>query len=218
MKDTDILCRYVNHLGTSELFIPYLERKILPCNVPLPQMAKKISEIPESDFCELVADDKEKFPACKAKLMACSAFFGAMFNSPMIESHSREIKIREISSESLAKIVSACNSAELILKDYNEILELLALAEQYQMPEFKLDLLSFLETTPMDAFWHPTKCLNILTKVLETVPINNNTEKGRIATWIVNNWYESSILLEVEPILEYFEYYLDLSRLNFSHQ
>lgn len=220
------LCRYVRHLETDEAFyIPRLEKKNLPLKVPLPKMSEKLNKLSELDHCELVADDGKTFIACKARLMACSEFFKAMFNSSMMESNSKEIKIREISSQNLGNIVSACNSAEITLVNYDQILELLQITEQYQMPEFKLDLLSFLGTVPMGAFpaaglWG---CETIIQKVLETVSINSDEEKREIATWMVNNWerfenWKGEGLSVVSPILDFFEHYLDVTKINFSQQ
>lgn len=199
------------HTETSyEFYIPRLRRIQAPYKVPLPRMAEILSEIPEANYCELVADDGETFLVCEERLMTFSEFFRAMLNSSMTESRSCVVKIREIMSKNLEQIASACNHAEITLGSCDQILELLALSEQFLMPEFKLDLLSFLETLPMQNF----SCslghtLEPAKKLLGTISIIGDEEKRGIATWLVNNWDDYRFCdKDLLPFLDFFQYYL----------
>lgn len=180
-------------------------------------MATRVGGTEHVEDCELVADNGEKISACKRRLMIGSEFFDVMFSSSMMESKAREIKIREVPSELLTKIVSACTSATLILENFGQIPDLLSLSELYRMPDLKLDLLSFLSTLPMH-----TKRSDQLSKILESILVTTPEEKKLIATWIVNNWHWITVWDEKETryqsviqILEYFEHYLNLSEFEY---
>lgn len=155
----------------------------------------------------LVSDSGKKFPTHKIILSSNSDFFDLLFQSPMIESQNSEIPVREIPDEILEKIILSCYpNKSFAINSKHELHELLAYADQFQMPLLKSSLLQLLCSHSIGEE-DPEELLSYL----KGYNVASEAEKKVVAKWFVMNWDYSEIEELIQPFLSFFGDYFDLS-------
>lgn len=77
-------------------------------------------------------------------LAAASEYFSTMFTTDMIEKHQKEIKIKQVTGESLKLLVSFCYTGEIEIKSEN-VVDLLAAASMFRFEKIEEECRKFLE-------------------------------------------------------------------------